>query len=217
MASPTEESLAMGPTRSSTRSNMKIAMPMPPPPSAFVHPSPAYIIASTPSPSQNPSDASWQLGAPHESHSHTHHHSHRVHISTPHPLAATANFLDKHVPLFAKHHTEFHTQHEIRQAKREARRSLIDSPIPEVDVESLPLASAAIHAVTASATAPALADSRDAWAEILAKREAARLRSGSDMSSSSSRDEKMLHHMHMLDHADEDSHSKSSGSPAITP
>src|SRR4051812_25515401 len=105
MASSSEESLALSTTRSSTRSNMKIAMP--PPPSAFVHPSPAYIIASTPSPSQNPSDASW----PPESQENHHHHLHRVHISTPHPLAATANFLDKHVPIFAKYHNEFQTQH----------------------------------------------------------------------------------------------------------
>jgi hypothetical protein len=141
---------------------------------------------------------------------------HRVHISTPHPLAATANFLDKHVPLFAKHHNEFQTQQEIRQAKREARRSLVESPIPEVDAEYLPSGSvgAAIHAVTAAATAPALAESHgalspEAWNEVLAKREAARLRSGSNMTS---RDEKLLQ---MLDNTDSDS--KSSGSPAITP
>jgi hypothetical protein len=141
---------------------------------------------------------------------------HRVHISTPHPLAATANFLDKHVPLFAKHHNEFQTQQEIRQAKREARRSVVDSPIPEVDAEYLPSGSvgAAIHAVTAAATAPALAESHhalnpEAWNEVLAKREAARLRSGSNMTS---RDEKLLQ---MLDNTDSDS--KSSGSPAITP
>ncbi|OCT47712.1 hypothetical protein CLCR_03693 [Cladophialophora carrionii] len=214
MTSPSDESLALSSTRSSTKSNMKIAMP--PPSSAFVHPSPAYIIASNPSPSQNPGDASWQPEG-HEGHEGHGHHLHRVHVPTPHPLAATANFLDKHVPLFAKHHTEFHTQHEIRQAKREARRSLVDSPIPEVDVESLPSGSvgAAIHAVTATATAPALADSHraldpEAWTEILAKREAARMRSGSDMTS---RDEKMLQ---MLDHTGSDS--KSSGSsPAITP
>jgi hypothetical protein len=189
---------------------MKIEMP----PSAFVHPSPAYVLATAPSPSQNPGDASWH---PEESHSESHHHKmHRVHISTPHPLAATANFLDKHVPMFAKHHNEFHTQSEMRAAKREARRSVIDTPIPEVDAEHLPSGSigTAIHAMTATATAPALAESHHAldpqeWNAILAKREAARLRSGSNMSPP---DEKMLQ---MLDQSDSDS--KNSGSPAITP
>lgn len=208
MASSSEESLALSSTRSSTKSNMKIAMP--PPPSAFVHASPAYIIASTPSPSQNPGDASWH---PQESH---HPHLHRVHISTPHPLAATASFLDKHIPIFAKHHNEFQTQHEIRQAKRDARRSIIDTAIPEVDAEHLPGGSvgAAIQAATAAAAAPALAESHhaldpQAWGEILAKREAARLRSGSDMSRP---DEKLRQ---LLDQSD--SESKNSGSPAITP
>jgi len=140
---------------------------------------------------------------------------HRVHISTPHPLAATANFLDKHVPSFAKHHNEFQTQHEIRHAKRDARKSLVDTPIPEVDAEHLPGGSvgAAIQAVTAAAAAPAFADSHHAldphaWSEILAKREAARLRSGSNMLLP---DEKSL----QLDQSD--SESKNSASPAISP
>ncbi|KAJ9604153.1 hypothetical protein H2200_011676 [Cladophialophora chaetospira] len=212
MASSSEESLALSSTRSSTRSYMKIAMPAPQ--SAFVHPSPAYVIASTPSPAQNPNDASWH---PETQEDHHHHHSHRVHISTPHPLAATANFLDKHVPIFAKHHNEFQTQHEIRQAKRDARRSIIDTPIPEVDAEHLPGGSvgAAIQAVTATAAGPALADSHhaldpQAWSEILAKREAARLRSGSDMSRP---DEKLM--QSLLDQSD--SESKNSMSPAISP
>lgn len=74
----------------------------------------------------------------------------------------------------------------MRQAKKEARRSLQHTSIPEVDVESLPSGgvAAAIHAVTATATAPSLADTKledeRAWREVLAKREAARLRSGSD-------------------------------------
>jgi len=163
-------------------------------------------------PSHNPDNASWQP-EDHESH---HHHTHRVHISTPHPLAATTSFLDKHVPLFGKHHNEFHAQHDIRAAKREARRSMVDSPIPEVDVEHLPSGSvsAAIQAVTATASAPALADSHHAldtqgWSQILAQREAARLRSGSDMSRPSGQI------LQMLDNSDADS--KSSASPAITP
>jgi hypothetical protein len=96
------------------------------------------------------------------------------------------------VPLFAKHHNEFHTQHEYRAAKREARRSLIDTPIPEVDNEHHHSSShsksvgSAIHAMTATAAGPALADShvaldQGAWQEIMAKRDAARHRSGSDM------------------------------------
>jgi hypothetical protein len=132
-------------------------------------------------------------------------------------LAATTNFLDKHVPLFAKHHTEFVTQHEMRTAKREARRSVVDSPIPEVDAEHLPSGSvsAAIQAVTAAAAAPALADSHhaldpQAWSEVLAKREAARLRSGSNMSQPDV--EKVLGLG-----GDSDSESKASASPAITP
>jgi len=169
-------------------------------------------MASTPSPSENPGDQPWNP----ESHQSKQHHTHRVHISTPHPLAATANFLDKHVPLFGKHHSEFQTQHEMRAAKREARRSLVDTPIPEVDTEHLPSSSigAAIHAMTAAAAAPALAESHlalnpEAWNEILAKREAARLRSGSNMLS---RDGKILQ---MVDNSD--SESKNSSSPAITP
>ncbi|OAP58624.1 hypothetical protein AYL99_07714 [Fonsecaea erecta] len=210
MASPTtsEDTLSPVSTRSSTKSNMKIAMP--PPPSAFVHPSPAYIIASTPSPAQNPADASW--------HPQGHHHSH-IHIATPHPLAAATNFLDKHVPLFAKHHAEFSAQHEIRAAKREARHSLVESPIPEIDAESIMSANggavgAAIHSATAMGTAAALSEESHhaldpaAWNEVLAKREAARLRSGSNMTRNS---ERFSHEI------GSDSESKNSSSPAITP
>ncbi|KIW87345.1 uncharacterized protein Z519_11981 [Cladophialophora bantiana CBS 173.52] len=208
MSSTSDEALSPTTTRSSTKSNMKISMP--PPPSAFVHPSPAYIIASTPSPSQNPADASW--------HPQGHHH-HHIHIATPHPLAAATNFLDKHVPLFAKQHTEFTAQQEIRAAKREARHSLVESPIPELDAEHVMSASggavgAAIHSATATGTAAALGEESQhaldpaAWNEVLAKREAARLRSGSNMPRP---DERFSHG------AGSDSESKNSGSPAITP
>ncbi|KIW74989.1 hypothetical protein Z517_11760 [Fonsecaea pedrosoi CBS 271.37] len=208
MSSPStsDESLSPTTTRSSTKSNMKIAMP--PLPSAFVHPSPAYIIAPTPSPTQNPTNASW--------HSQAHHH--HIHIATPHPLAAATNFLDKHVPLFAKHHAEFSTQHEIRTAKREARHSLVESPIPELDAEHIAAdggaVGAAIHSATAMGTAAALGEESQhaldpaAWNEVLAKREAARLRSGSNMVRP---DERFMHDLAS------DSESKNSGSPAITP
>ncbi|KIY02816.1 uncharacterized protein Z520_01281 [Fonsecaea multimorphosa CBS 102226] len=210
MSSPSasEETLSPTTTRSSTKSNMKISMP--PPPSAFVHPSPAYIIAPTPSPTQNPNDGSWH---PQD---HSHHH---IHIATPHPLAAAANFLDKHVPLFAKHHAEFATQHEIRAAKREARHSLVESPIPEMDAESVMSANggavgAAIHSATVMGTAAALGEPSQhaldpaAWNEVLAKREAARLRSGSNMTRTGA---DFSHDIAS------DSESKTSGSPAITP
>lgn len=68
---------------------------------------------------------------------------------------------------------------------------------------------AALHAVTATAAAPALADSKiedeRVWQEILAKRDAARLRSGSDAPS----------WRRSLDTERSDSDAKSS--PAVTP
>ena len=196
MDSTSQESISPSSTRYSNKSQMKIAMPSAP---SFIHPSPAT--------------------SSHSQEDHKHHDSHhRVHISTPHPVHSTTTFLDKHVPLFAKHHNEFHTQHDMRAAKREARRSVVDTAIPEVDAEHLPSSSVsvAIHAVTAAATAPALADSHhaldpQAWNAILAKRQAARLRSGSIMERA---DERCL--QQMMD-SGSDSESKTSGSPAISP
>jgi hypothetical protein len=146
---------------------------------------PTHVIASMPSPAQNPHSATWASSSPSN-------HHHHIHIPTPHPLAATASFLDKHVPLFAKHHTEFSVNHDARVAKREARRNRVDSPIPEIDDEHLPpppggsgsVIATAIHTATATGAGPALADSRAAdnaaWRDVLSKREAARRRAGSD-------------------------------------
>jgi len=171
-----------------------------------------YIIASMPSPSQNPHNATWASSPS------THHHHHHIHIPTPHPLPATASFLDKHVPLFAKHHTEFSVNHEARAAKREARRSLVDTAIPEVDAEHLPppttgsVIATAIHAATATGAGPALADSRAAdnaaWREILAKREAARRRSGSD---------ELRGHDSIVEEGSDSDSREYKGSPAVTP
>lgn len=221
--SSSTDNLSLSSTRSSTRSsNMHIAMPAPPTTfsaNTSYNPHTAYIIAPMPAPAQNPYSAAWSPS--HDSH-HPHHHHH---IATPHPLAATTSFLDKHVPLFAKHHGEFSAGHDARAAKREARRSRIDTAIPEVDVENLPHPpssdatigiEAAIHAVTATATAPALADSRAAdnaaWRDVLAKREAARRRSGSDEAKARSSNGHFIE-----EGSDSESHRGYKGSPAVTP
>jgi len=199
---------------------MHIAMPAPQTDFTHSNPSnntnnPTYVIASMPSPSQNPHNATWDAS------SHTHHH---IHIPTPHPLAAATSFLDKHVPLFAKHHNEYTVNHDARAARREARRNHATDAIPEVDVEHLPAPpssndgsaiAAAIHAATATGAGPALADSRAAdnaaWREILAKRAAARRRAGSD-------DLQMHGGAIAEEGSDEDDSSRGyKGSPAITP
>lgn len=181
---------------------------------------PTYVIASMPSPSQNPHNTTWGSSSP----SHSHHSHHHIHIPTPHPLAAATSFLDKHVPLFAKHHNEFSVNHEARAARREARRSLVVEAIPEVDIEHLPappssnaggsVIAAAIHAATATGAGPALADTRAAdnaaWRDILAKREAARRRAGSE--------DMQMQGSIVEEGSDEDSSSRGyKGSPAITP
>ncbi|KAL6246140.1 hypothetical protein RBB50_007293 [Rhinocladiella similis] len=141
------------------------------------------------------------------------HHPHtpqipHLHIATPHPLSAATQYLDKHVPVFAKHHTEYSVNRAARTAKREARHSLLDSPIPEyeyeykheVDVEyesDQHRVSTALRTAAVTTFAPALADGEgivtnregddnEAWMAVLAKREAARLRSGSGLSAGSS-------------------------------
>ncbi|RVX75490.1 hypothetical protein B0A52_00843 [Exophiala mesophila] len=198
--------LSLSSTRSSTRSNMRIDMPAQQTDFSTISASQPrvqtpYVIASLPSPTQNPHKTSW-------SHAGVHHH---IHIPTPHPVSTTASFLDKHVPMFSKHHHEFAFNHDARAARREARKSLQHTAIPEVDMEHLPGGSvgAALHAVTATAAAPALADSKieeeRAWQEIIAKREAARLRSGSDGAN----------RRRSLDTERSDSEAKSS--PAVTP
>ncbi|KIW10928.1 hypothetical protein PV08_10227 [Exophiala spinifera] len=146
----------------------------------------AGATSSMPNP-QNPTSTAWHLA-------HAHHASHmpHIHIPTPHPVAATAQFLDKHVPVFAKHHTEFSVNKAARAAKREARHSLVDSPIPEYESDhdqQQHRVSTALRTAAVTTFAPALADgeglvgsgqvdANEAWMAVLAKREAARLRSG---------------------------------------
>ncbi|KEF53630.1 uncharacterized protein A1O9_10029 [Exophiala aquamarina CBS 119918] len=229
-ASTSSDTLSLSSSRSSTKSNMHIAMPAQ---TDFSNPggvgsnssssNPTYVTASMPSPAQNPHNTTW--GSPSPSHSPSSHRHHHIHIPTPHPLAAATSFLDKHVPLFSKHHNEFSVNHEARAARREARRSLVVDAIPEVDVEHLPappsnsnssggVIATAIHAATATGAGPALADSRAAdnaaWRDILAKREAARRRAGSD--------DMQMHRSIAEEGSDEDSSSRGyKGSPAITP
>lgn len=178
-------------------------------------------MASSPSSSQDPSNASWRHPFSHhrtgggssnnDSHSH---HNHIIHIATPHPLAAATEFLDKHVPLFAKHRAEFSTGHNLRAAKHEARRSVIDTPIPEVDAEHLHhhhggAVEVAMKAATATGAAPALADGEASWNAVLSQREAVRL-----TSARSTADAESVHTVSTLASPLE----KSSGSsPASTP
>lgn len=110
--------------------------------------------------------------------------------------------------------------HEVRAAKREARRNRVDSTIPEIDVEHLPqppsssgsVVATAIHTATATGAGPALADSHAAdnaaWRDVLSKREAARRRAGSD--------ELRLREAIAEEGSDSDSRGDK-GSPAVTP
>ncbi|KIX07173.1 uncharacterized protein Z518_01826 [Rhinocladiella mackenziei CBS 650.93] len=150
-------------------------------------------------------------------------HHHHVHIATPHPLASTTQFLDKHVPLFAKHHAEFTAQAELRVAKHEARRSMGATPIPEMEADAENgTISTAIHAATVTSTAPARAgldEANEAWNAVLAQREAARKRAGSQMTPSEAAERARVDEV-----SDSDSLSPvtsgckgDSGSPAITP
>lgn len=180
----------------------------------------SYVIASMPSPAQNPHNATWLSTSTSTSTSPNHHHHHHIHIPTPHPLVATTSFLDKHVPLFAKHHTEFSVNHDARAAKREARRSRIDSTIPEVDVEHLlppppPASRSVVAAATATGAGPVLADScgadNAAWRDVLCKRDAARRRAGSDDLQNLA-----VHDAIAEEGSDSDSRDYK-GSPAVTP
>ena len=167
------DSLSTTSSHSSSKSaNMHIDMP----PSSF-HANP-----------QCPHTATWQAHSPHIPH---------MHIATPHPLASTAQFLDKHVPVFAKHHNEYNVNANFRSAKREARHSLVDSPIPENHLEDddsvAPHLSAALHTANAATIAPSMAnlnrhtlEDNEAWQAVLARRENARHRAGTDLSNSGS-------------------------------
>ncbi|KIW61204.1 hypothetical protein PV05_01358 [Exophiala xenobiotica] len=196
------DSLSTTSSRSS-RSSFHIDMPSKPYPDTAATPTPTPTSAiTTPSPNpQNPISTSW--------HAHPAHLPH-IHIATPHPLAAATQYLDKHVvPVFAKHHQEYVVNRDIRAAKREARQhSLVDSPIPELDDDDDDGDNNrhnVVNANSSTAAAAGLADlgqgqgqghahahaeaatlDNDAWQAILAKREAARLRSGSDISSGES-------------------------------
>jgi len=105
--------------------------------------------------------------------------------------------MDKHVPVFAKHHNEYTVNANFRTAKREARHSLVDSPIPENHLEEdenvAPHLSAALHTANAATIAPSMAnldrhtlEDNEAWQAVLAKRENARHRAGTDLSNSGS-------------------------------
>ncbi|KAJ9622231.1 hypothetical protein H2204_011579 [Knufia peltigerae] len=162
---------------------------------------------TTTSMAQNPGSTAWQQHH-HHHHPHTPHipSPHVPHIATPHPLAAATQYLDKHVVgVFAKHQTEFNVNRQAREAKREARHSLVDSPIPEYehdddverhesDRQRQHKISTALRTAAVTSFAPALVDGQgivddrnegddnEAWMAVLAKREAARLRSGTGLS-----------------------------------
>ncbi|KIV83030.1 hypothetical protein PV11_05090 [Exophiala sideris] len=144
--------------------------------------------SSTQASPQNPHTTTWHAHPPHLPH---------LHVATPHPLASTTEFLDKHVPAFAKHHHEYTVNANFRSAKREARHSLVNSPIPENHLEDddsvAPHLSTALHTANAATIAPAMADlnrhtldDNEAWQAVLAKRENARHRAGTDLSNSGS-------------------------------
>jgi hypothetical protein len=85
------------------------------------------------------------------------------------------------VPGFARHHAEYIVNKDFRAAKREARRGGSESPIPEMEdddgkpsVASLEEGKNDVYQRNVKSD-----ESQQAWAAVLAKREAARRRSGS--------------------------------------
>jgi hypothetical protein len=71
----------------------------------------------------------------------------------------------------------------------------VHSPIPEIEGDDSDRVSTALHTATAEAVAPAMPDANtrhaldsEAWQAVLAQREAARLRSGTDVSLSGGSD-----------------------------
>jgi hypothetical protein len=86
-------------------------------------------------PLPRPSTFAHNLPHPHRSSTNPLPHPH-AHIDTPHPISSTISYLD-HIPTFAKHHQEYKVQHSFTAAKREARRSVGGTPIPELINEDL--------------------------------------------------------------------------------
>ncbi|KAK5314080.1 hypothetical protein LTR93_010610 [Exophiala xenobiotica] len=196
------DSLSTTSSRSS-RSSFHIDMPSNPP-YPDTAPTRSTITPFSPNP-QNPTSTTWHPHPPHLPHIH-------IATPHP-LAAATQYVDKHVVPVFdfAKHRQEYVINKDIRTAKREARQhSLVDSPIPELDdddehedqnhnhnhnYQSVSPSTAAFTAGLApSAMVASEADlghhahaaaalDNDAWQAILAKREAIRLRSGSDMSS----------------------------------
>ncbi|KAK5476514.1 hypothetical protein LTR26_008933 [Exophiala xenobiotica] len=201
------DSLSTTSSRSS-RSSFHIDMPSNPPyPDAA--PTRSTITPFSPNP-QNPTSTTWHPHPPHLPHIHIAT-PHPLAAATQYVDKHVVPVFD-----FAKHRQEYVINKDIRTAKREARQhSLVDSPIPELDdddehedqnhnhnhnhnYQSVSTSTAAFTAGLApSAMVASEADlghhahaaaalDNDAWQAILAKREAIRLRSGSDMSSGES-------------------------------
>jgi hypothetical protein len=99
-------------------------------------------------------------------------------------MTTALGYLDNHVPSFAKHHKEYTVQHDIRRAKRDARKSA-DSPIPEMVEEPHTMTEEEemrlfeVQERLRREKEEQACKDKEAWEEVIKEREAARRRSGS--------------------------------------